>query len=127
MPMKWLSILNSDSGVVPLANAQRAEETTFLLTFKKMAIGRLTYQNGEWSFRYDDDYATNANCRPLLDFPSTDKVYTSTELWPFFVQRIPSKANQTKGSGNEDIVTLLELYGSRTLTNPYLLERLPLA
>ena len=63
----------------------------------------------------------NANSIPLVNFPSKDKVYESSQLWPFFASRLPGNAQLDADSSRDDIVTLLQKYGRHVITNPYVL------
>lgn len=95
----------------------------FSLMYKNLAIGMLTLDNGEWIFEYSEDFKHQHNIAPLANFPTLNKVYRSNELWPFFASRIPS-LNQLE-IRNERIekneATLLKKYGTRTITNPFVL------
>lgn len=66
------------------------ETVEFKLTYKNLIIGILKLENGIWSFRYSEDFKTQDVIKPLLDFPKLEAVYKSEDLYPFFLQRIPS-------------------------------------
>jgi HipA-like protein len=101
----------------------------FELSYKDLVIGYLTLNNGKWSFMYSPDFVNQRRLMPMVDFPDVNKVYESEELWPFFTSRIPSQSQpevqntirrRNIDAGNE--VSLLDLFGKRTITNPFLLE-----
>ena len=101
----------------------------FELSYKALIIGYLTLNEGKWSFSYSNDFVNQKWLLPIIDFPNVKKVYVSEELWPFFTSRIPSNSqpdvqniirSRNIDAGNE--VFLLNLFGKRTITNPFLLE-----
>jgi len=96
----------------------------FSLYYKNLLIGTLTLDNGEWIFEYSEEFKRQRKLPPLANFPSSDKIYQSKELWPFFASRIPSlnqlSSKQEKVEKNE--ADLLKKYGQRTITNPYILN-----
>ncbi len=63
---------------------------------------------------------------PLIDFPVVKKIYEFDELPPFFATRIPNinqpfhlkKLAKYKGDKN-DIVSLLEIFGQKSINNPF--------
>ena len=67
------------------------------------------------------DFILTLNKLALVNFPTVDKEYSSSELWPFFVSRIPSRAQlqAPKGTERQDLVSLLKNYGRKTIANPY--------
>jgi HipA-like protein len=101
----------------------------FELSYKDLVIGYLTLNDGVWLFTYSPEFVNQKRLMPMIDFPDVNKSYKSEELWPFFTSRIPSQSQpevqnvirrSNIDAGNE--VSLLELFGKRTITNPYLLE-----
>jgi HipA-like protein len=104
-------------------------EARFELSYKDLKIGYLSLANGEWSFAYSNEFKKQNRLLPMIDFPDVNKVYESEELWPFFTSRIPSQSQpeiqfairQNKIDGDNE-VSLLEFFGRRTITNPFLLE-----
>ena len=105
------------------------KKASFILTYDKLIIGFLNVQDGEWEFSYSDEFKEQDELSPIVDFPAKDKVYKSTELWPFFASRIPSLSrpsvkkvlNKTQIDSN-DLVELLKLFGQKTITNPFNLQ-----
>jgi len=98
----------------------------FHLVYGKMLIGILTYDDGYWSFNYSDEFINNNTLKPIIDFPDLTKTYISTELWPFFLTRIPSinqpyqfKKIEKAKANKHDSVALLKIFGNETITNPY--------
>lgn len=101
----------------------------FVLALKKLEIGYLSVNNGEWTFEYSEEFKKQGKILPLSNFPNKELVYTSRELWPFFASRIPSSAQLERKliSATSDLVennevNLLKKYGQRTITNPYKLQ-----
>lgn len=96
-------------------------DATFSINLGKLLVGKLLYSNGMWHFSYSDEFKIQNRVLPLANFPSKDKEYSARELWPFFASRIPSNAQLQveKDKPQEDIVTLLQRFGRRTVANPY--------
>lgn len=98
----------------------------FSLKFTNKNIGTLKYNDSKWVFFYSEEFKKNPTISPITDFPDIDKVYESSELWPFFASRIPAlnqpyqfkKIASAKADTN-DAVALLKIFGSNTITNPY--------
>ena len=96
-------------------------EAAFNVNLGKLLVGTLLYSDGIWRFRYSDEFKAQDRILPLANFPSKDKEYRSRELWPFFTSRVPSNAQLqlAKDKPQENIVTLLQKFGRRTVANPY--------
>lgn len=102
------------------------EEAEFTIKFDKLVIGKLNLSDGKWFFEYSNEFKSQDEILPLVDFPDVNKVYESEELWPFFLVRIPS-TQQPKvkkiidkehiDANNE--VELLKRFGKKTISNPY--------
>lgn len=96
-------------------------QADFILILDKLEVGTLSYADNVWIFSYSEEFKRQRDILPLVNFPTVDKEYTSNELWPFFVSRIPSRAQlqAPKGTERQDLVSLLKSYGRKTITNPY--------
>lgn len=96
-------------------------DASFNVNLGKLLVGTLVYSDGVWHFSYSDEFKHQDKILPLANFPSKDKSYSACELWPFFASRIPSNAQLQIGKedAREDIVTLLQKFGKRTIANPY--------
>ena len=96
-------------------------QADFILTLNKLEIGTLSYADNVWFFSYSEEFKRQRDILPLVNFPTVDKEYTSNELWPFFVSRIPSRAllQAPKDTERNDLVSLLKHYGRKTIANPY--------
>ena len=112
-------------------NAVRAPSTTpveqTLEIYRQSAddnslVGRLSCEEGEFIFRYDENYKG----KPISAFPEIKHEYRSRNLWPFFAVRIPPLNREDmrreieKQSLRED--QIIEILGSVTkvsITNPY--------
>ena len=115
--------------VRPTIKSSRKFTNTFILYYKKLSIGILSAQVGEWHFEYSQDFKNQETIAPLMDFPDKNKEYVSVNLWPFFEARIPSLRNSMVMSVIEankidptNKVLLLREFGRRTITNPFTLE-----
>ncbi len=104
-------------------------EATFQLTYRKLEIGTLSLKAGKWTFRYAEVFKAQDKIKPLTDFPDLNKVYTSEELYPFFLSRIPG-AGQPRfqeivkrehiNPNNE--AELLKRFGQQTISNSFVLQ-----
>lgn len=102
----------------------------------KLDVGRLVFNDGEWTFEYTDDFRRQSEVKPMIGFSDVNRVYVSDELWPFFTLRIPSlqqpaakKAVQEAVERGEiqkehatDDVELLGFFGKRSVANSFELE-----
>lgn len=95
----------------------------FDLTLGKLLVGVLTYANEEWTFAYSDDFKKQKEYSPLMNFPNVEKTYKSSQLWPFFVSRLPGNSQLKETNESEkDIISLLKKYGKHVITNPFVLK-----
>lgn len=96
-------------------------DAKFNLNIGKLLVGTLLYSDQMWYFNYSNEFKIQNRILPLTNFPSKDKEYAASELWPFFASRIPSNAQLQieKDQPQEDIVTLLKKFGRRTVSNPF--------
>lgn len=85
-------------------------------------VGRLSWEQGEFVFRYDPDYGAE----PISAFPRINQEYRSRHLWPFFAVRIPPfdrddmRTEILKRSLEEDqIIDILGEVAKVSVTNPY--------
>ena len=85
-------------------------------------VGRLSWEQDEFVFRYDPDYGAE----PISAFPRINQEYRSRHLWPFFAVRIPPfdrddmRTEILKRSLEEDqIIEILGEVAKVSVTNPY--------
>lgn len=101
------------------------KDAKFNVCIGNLHVGTLCYSelDGRWSFSYSDEFKNQDRILPLANFPLKEKDYCARELWPFFSSRIPSNAQLQIGKDvpQENIVTLLQKFGRRTIANPYVL------
>ena len=102
---------------------------TFKLSYKDIKIGYLNLNNGIWKYEYSNEFKNQNSLLPLIDFPDINKNYESKDLWPFFMSRIPGMGQpmvqeiiKKEKVQEDDEVSLLKLFGKRTIANPYTLE-----
>lgn len=100
----------------------------FGLGYKELEIGTLTFKDGEWVFKYSDDFKSQNTIQPLIDFPDTTKTYRSEELWPFFLSRIPGLSQpavkevlKKEKINEDDEAALLKRFGKTSITSPFTL------
>lgn len=93
----------------------------FSVKLKKLLVGTLSYKNGIWFFQYSEDFKNQESFSPIVNFPDKTRNYSSKELWPFFIIRIPtpSQLQQKANKETEDMVYMLKKYGRRTISNSY--------
>lgn len=96
---------------------------------KRILIGTLSNEVGEFVFRYADSYIANEEASALSAFPDKKKEYRSKRLWPFFEVRIPSvnrqdikRLMQDKNIDGGNALKLLGELAKRSITTPYELE-----
>ena len=101
----------------------------FELSYKNTKIGYLSLANGIWEYNYSEEFKNQITLLPLTDFPNKNKIYQGQYLWPFFLSRIPGSGQpkvqeiiKRKNIKKNDEVSLLKLFGKRTIANPYTLE-----
>lgn len=104
-------------------------EAEFKLTYRKLEIGTLSLKDGKWTFMYSEAFKAQDKIKPLTDFPNLDKVYTSEDLYPFFLSRIPgsgqTKFQETIKRENIDPdneAELLKRFGRQTIANSFVLR-----
>ena len=104
------------------------EKAVFVLRYKKLEIGRLSIEDGWWTFVYADDFKNQSKIAALIDFPNIDKTYVSETLWPFLSIRIPSlrrpsvqRIIKKENIDERNTVELLKRFGKKTISNPFYL------
>lgn len=103
------------------------EGAKFILKVDDIRIATLHCDNGEWYFKYTDDFKNHADeYNRIVGFPDLNKIYKSEALWPFFQIRIPGLKqpaiqeiikNENIDQANEAV--LLKRFGKKTIANPY--------
>jgi len=113
-------------GVKALAPESRL---SFRVLLGPLEIGELTRDREEWVFRYSEAFRKQTAIKPIVDFPSVAKEYRSSNLWPFFLLRIPSPtqpmvqrhiANHKFDEVDEGV--LLREFGRWSVANPFELQ-----
>ena len=101
----------------------------FRVMLGDLEIGELSRNGTEWAFRYSDAFRTQKSVKPIMDFPKVEKEYRSTNLWPFFLLRIPSPAQPVvqrhiaeKKLTEVDEGMLLREFGQWSVANPFELQ-----
>lgn len=120
---KWLDFESDGSS----GKKEGEEKKSFVLTYKNDPIGYLEYEKRQWTFEYSDWFKFQDTIVPLLPFPDKNKKYKSKSLWSFFSSRIPSEVNRNpeklkKYPPVQSKADLLEIFGRKTITNPFILE-----
>lgn len=129
--MKWLGKIKSKLLTSDLedTNPSNGSDVTFELWYDKILVGHLSFEEHLWNFWYSQQFKNQDVIDPLVEFPNTNKVYTSNELWPFFVVRIPSltqprtqKIIKKDNIDSSSQIDLLKRFGYETIANPFLLK-----
>lgn len=126
---KWFYNLLEDEQQVELDTHHA--EGKFVLKIDDLVIGTLSYREGYWLFEYSQAFKHQKKFRRLVGFSDLEKAYKSDTLWPFFKLRIPGLKQpkvreilETEAIDATDEVKLLERFGKRNISNPYILEAL---
>src|SRR6266487_6652761 len=84
---KWFS-KGDEQGLI--INTPKEETGIFILKVDNIHLGILKHENGEWTFRYTDEFKKHVNeYNYIVGFQDLNKTYRSETLWPFFFIRIP--------------------------------------
>jgi len=109
--------------------APENDNATFELQLGALQVGTLSRESGEWIFSYSDSFRAQNEVAPIIDFPRTDRMYRSKDLWPFFALRVPSltQANvqrylKRNGKTEVDTADLMQEFGKKSAANPFVLE-----
>ena len=105
------------------------EHARFIITVDHLTIGILESMNGEWIFKYTEEFKEHKDkdkYKLIVGFPDVDKEYRSQSLWPFFRIRIPGlkqpsvqRIIKEEHIDQDNEVALLKRFGHRTISNPY--------
>lgn len=101
----------------------------FVLSHPTTTIGELSLIDGVWTFQYTEEFKQQNKLTPIIDFSDINKVYTATQLFPYFSFRIPSvgrpqikKVIEKEKIDSNNTVELLKHFGQRTIVNPFHLQ-----
>ena len=119
---KWFSKGDNELTISP-----KEETGTFILKVDDINLGILKHENGEWTFKYTQEFQNRSNeYNHIVGFPKLDKVYHSETLWPFFLIRIPGLKQpavqeiiRKENIDKDNEVQLLKRFGLKTIANPY--------
>ena len=124
---KNISVFDTDVASMP--KSDKSKSTTFTLLYDNLAVGELNFDGSYWNFHYTKMFQNQTKIEPIPSFAVKDKVYKSSELWPFFQSRIPSLKQpkikaiiQSNGIEENDIIGLLRLFGAKSINNPFVLQ-----
>jgi len=103
------------------------EQAKFVLKVDDIRVGNLYCNQGEWFFKYSDEFKTHSDVyNRIIGFPDMDKTYKSELLWPFFQIRIPGLKQpaiqeilKRENIDQYNEVELLKRFGHKNVTNPY--------
>ena len=120
---KWFSKNDEDMAM----RLPKAEQAKFILTVDNIEVGILNCQEGEWMFKYTEEFKKHTDKYKLIvGFPDVNKEYRSDTLWPFFRIRIPGLKQpaikeilEKESIDKENEAALLVRFGQKTIANPY--------
>lgn len=105
---------------------QEQDSKKFVLSYNDNPIGYLKHKDNKWIFVYSGWFKSQDSILPLIEFPNSNQIYRSSELWSFFSSRIPSskqpKVKEFNAEGVMSIDELLEKFGQSTVNNPFTLD-----
>lgn len=121
------NIFTTGNKPISTINSSNTIFKKFVLSYGSHDIGFLSNVDKKWLFEYSDWFKQQDTILPIMEFPDKSKTYKTDLLWPFFANRIPSKTNlelndKNKHLATASIVELLEVFGKRTINNPFVLE-----
>ena len=95
----------------------------------RVRIGRLAKDGDVYVFRYDEEFLRRKDVPTLPDFPVPTKVYRSSDLWPFFMARLPAQQRpdvqavmEKEGISPDNAIEVLGRLGRKSVSSPYELE-----
>lgn len=122
----WKKLFGDEQDSTLTGHVVSTSPAKFELKLGRLPVGILSRDQGTWKFGYTEEYRQRKDLRPIIQFPDKDKTYTSDELWPFFMMRIPSSkqpsikaAIEREHLDTSDRAQLLRRFGRRTVSNPY--------
>ena len=101
------------------------ENGQMILKIDNLTVGYLSCKNGEWIFKYSEEFKAQTEYHMIIGFPDLNEEYHSDELWPFFRIRIPGlkqplvREIMIKENIKENEYDLLKRFGKKTIANPY--------
>lgn len=107
----------------------RSANAVFVLMYGDLPMAILSHISGEWTFAYTDEFKAQKEIAPLVPFRDLEKIYRSSELWPFFLVRIPSVARpevertiREENLDSDDLASMLQRFGRKSIADPYVLQ-----
>jgi len=90
-----------------------------------VTVGHLDFSDGVWTFRYDDEYKSRPDLRPIEGFDELERVYSSKVLFPFFAVRIPDverddvrRRLKHDRIRDPELTDLLRIFGRQVVSSP---------
>ncbi|MDP3928856.1 MAG: HipA N-terminal domain-containing protein [Bacteroidota bacterium] len=127
MLQKFFNFLSKEDDLEDFHQMPTNQNAKFILSVDKINIGHLICENGEWFFKYTNEFKNHAEeYKTIVGFPDLNKIYKSDALWPFFQVRIPGlkqpairEVIENEKIDKDDKVELLKRFGQKTIANPY--------
>jgi HipA-like protein len=125
----WRSWGQGPTGTSATDAKRRLDVLLALPDGRRMLVGSLTFEDGEYVFRYSDGFKRQTDVPPIGAFPDPNEEYRSPDLFPFFDVRLPPidradvrRVVLERHIDPEDKFHLLGELARRTVTSPYDLE-----
>ena len=120
---KWFSKGDEDLAM----QLPKDEKATFILIVDAIEVGILHCEDGEWVFKYTDEFKKHTDEYKLITgFPDVNKEYRKETLWPFFRIRIPGLKQpavqeilEEEKIDKENEVAYVKRFGRKTIANTY--------
>jgi len=114
---------DDDEITLSIPSIERGQLT---LKVDNLIIGYLSCKDGQWIFKYSEEFKTQDEYHNLIGFPHLDGEYVSDQLWPFFKIRIPGLKQpaikeivEHEHIDSKNEFELLKRFGRKTISNPY--------
>lgn len=127
--LRYLRGVSSGRGAEAVDCSSAAE---FVLVLGQLPMLVLSRNANGWTMRYTDEFKKQTQIAPLVPFPELNKVYRSTELWPFFSVRVPSIARpevertvREEHLDYNDVAAMLRRFGRKSIADPFELRPHP--
>ena len=121
--LRYLRGVSSGRGAEAI---DRSNDAQFVLVLGRLPILILSRTLDGWTMRYTEVFKNQKRVAPLVPFPDVNKVYRSTELWPFFSVRIPSIARpevqrtvREEHLDYDDVAAMLRRFGRKSVADPF--------
>jgi len=121
--LRYLRGVSSGRGTEAI---DRSKDSEFVLVLGRLPMLILSRNSEGWTMRYTVAFKNQNRIAALVPFPDVNKVYRSSELWPFFSVRIPSIARpevermvREERLDYDDVAAMLRRFGRKSVADPF--------